>query len=372
MDAGSIPLLFLLILCFALSAFFAISEMALTAMNRIRIKNMADNGHSGAKRALAVANRFERALTTILIGNNIANIVSAALVTLLATRFWGSRALFWATLALTIFVFLFCEMLPKALAKRRSEDVAIMTMPALLFFMRVLAPIAWMFTRWSGFLKARFRSPIETSYTEEELAEIIETIEDEGVLEPEEQELVQSAFEFERKRAGDILIPIERVVSLPVTASVDEIKATLSRNKLSRFPVRDARNRRVIGLITANRFYKALIKGEYRGLRPLLLPIRSYNMNIPIRELMREMNVRRLHMALIKDENGRALGIVTMEDILEELVGEIYDEDDTPPEPGRDSPGEDGAPGMAPAPATEVASKAAASKADAACKEVGA
>ncbi|MDL2206068.1 hemolysin family protein [Eubacteriales bacterium OttesenSCG-928-N13] len=333
MDGDSIPLLLLLFLCFLLSAFFSASEMSLLAMNRVRMKNNADNGNARAKRVMFLSAHFEQTLTTILIGNNIANIVSAALVTLLVTRMWGQGAVAWATIVVTLIVFFFCELFPKSIAKQRSEDVAMWCGGLLVFFMRILKPVAYLFTAWSNLLKRVFKAPDDPSFTEEEIQGIIETIEDEGVLEPQEQELVQSAFEFSSIEAQDVLIPIDRVVALSITASAKQITDTLRDNHFSRFPVFDARRTHVIGMLQANRFYSVQLRGQYKNLRTLLLPLRSYPKTMHIDDLMQELNARRTHMALIHDDDGSTLGIVTMEDILEELVGEIYDEDDVmPPE----------------------------------------
>ncbi len=333
MDADSWPLLFLLLLCFVASAFFSAVEMAFMSMNRVRVKSSADAGNARAKRAMYIANNYEQTLNTILIGNNIANIGCAAIATLLVTRIWGARAVAYSTVIVTIAIFFFSEMMPKAIARRAGDRIALASSGMLLFLMRLLKPVAFLFNKWSERVKRRFPDEGGFSYTEEELAEIIETIEDEGVLEPQQQELVQSAFDFGGITAKDILIPMDRVVALDVADTPEQVEQVLEKYKYSRFPVYDARRAHVIGMLSANRFWAARINGQYKTLRALLLPMRSYSKDIFIDDLMQAMNKRRQHMALIREADGTVLGIVTMEDILEELVGEIYDEDDASPEP---------------------------------------
>lgn len=328
MDADSWPLWLLLFLCIIASAFFSASEMAHVAANKIRIRNSAENGDSRAKRALYVSQHFEQLITTILIGNNIANIGCASIATVLFTRLFGAAGVAYATVATTVVIFFLGEMIPKTVAKRNSEMIACYTAAPLIALMRVLKPIAYLFNRWSAWIKQKFPSPDEPSFTEDELHDIIETIEDEGVLEPEQQELVQSAFDFAALTARDILIPMDQVISLDAQASNEEILSAIKGHKYSRYPVFDKRHGRALGVLPVNSFLTARLQGDMRPIRPLLTPLGSYRADLHIDDLMQAMNQRRSHMALICDEKGAPLGIVTMEDILEELVGDIYDEDD--------------------------------------------
>ncbi len=333
MDPDSWPIALLLVTTIILSGLTSAIEMSFTALNRVRIKNSAEDGDRNARRALVILSRFEEALTTILIVNNILSIASATLMTVLVTRLWGGGAVAWGTIVLTVVFYIFAEMLPKTVARRRADQIALKTSGVLLFLIRALKPFAFLFTKWGEMISRRFPAPEDPSFTEDELHDIIESIEDEGLLEPEQQELLQSAFEFGAIFAADILIPLEKVVMIDAQSTQDQIAAKISAYKYSRFPVWDERRGRVIGILQVNRFLTARLTGTYTRLKALMIPIRSYRSDMHIDDLMTQMNQHRGHMALIADENGKALGIVTMEDILEELVGEIYDESDPAAEP---------------------------------------
>lgn len=324
-----------LFLTIVLSGLTSAIEMSYNAANRVRIKTSAEDGDKNAHRALQILSRFEEALTTILILYNILSIAAAALATVLVTRLWGSGAVAWSTIALTLIFYVFVDMLPKTVARRRADDFSLKASGALLALMRVMKPFTFLFTKWGEFISRHFPEPDDPSFTEDELHDIIETIEDEGLLEPGKQELVQSAFEFGAITAKDILIPLDKVVMIDSASTQDQIADKIAAYKYSRFPVWDARRGRVTGILQVNRFLTARLTGTYARLRQLLIPIRSYRQDMHIDDLMTQMNQHRGHMALIADETGKALGIVTMEDILEELVGEIYDESDPAAEPAR-------------------------------------
>ena len=333
MDPDSWPIAILLFFTIVLSGLTSAIEMSYNAVNRVRVKSSAEDGVKSARRALMILSRFEEALTTILILYNILSTAAAALATVLVTRLWGSDEVAWSALTLTVVFYIFVDMLPKTIARRRAEAFALKCSGPLLFMMRILKPFTFLFTKWGEFISRHFPSPDDPSFTEDELHEIIETIEDEALLEPDQQELLQSAFEFGAITAKDILIPLGKVVMIDSTASQDQIAGMIAAHKYSRFPVWDERRDRVVGILQVNRFLTARLTGTYKRLRELLIPIRTYRADMHIDDLMTVMNQHRNHMALIADETGKTLGIVTMEDILEELVGEIYDESDPAAEP---------------------------------------
>jgi CBS domain containing-hemolysin-like protein len=333
MDPDSWPIVLLLFLTIVLSGLTSAIEMSYNAVNRVRIKNSADDGDKSARRTLIILSRFEEALTTILILYNILSIAAASLATLLVTRLWGSGEVAWSTVVLALIFYVFVDMLPKTIARRRADIFSLKASSALLLLMRVLKPFTFLFTKWGELISRHFPSPDDPSFTEDELHDIIETIEDEGLLEPDQQELLQSAFEFGAIAASDILIPMDKVVMIDSQATQDQIVSKIDDYKFSRFPVWDARRDRVVGILQVNRFLTARLTGTYTRLRAILIPIRSYRSDMHIDDLMTLMNQHRSHMALIADETGKSLGIVTMEDILEELVGEIYDESDPAAEP---------------------------------------
>lgn len=333
MDPDGWPIALLLVVTIILSGVTSSIEMSFSALNRMRIKNKAEDGDKNARRSLAILARFEEALTTILIVNNLFNIASATLMTVLVTRLWGSGAVLWSTIVLTVVVYIFAEMLPKTVARRRADTLAPRMSGVFLLLIRVVKPVSFLFTKWGEMLLRRFPAPADPSFTEDELHDIIETIEGEGLLEPDQQELLQSAFEFGAITARDILIPLDRVVMIDASSTQDQIAQKISAFKYSRFPIWDARRGRVTGILQVNRFLTARLTGTYTRLRALMLPIRSYRGDMHLDDLMTLMNQHRSHMALIADETGKVLGLVTMEDILEELVGEIYDESDPAAEP---------------------------------------
>lgn len=333
MDPDSWPIALLLFTTIVLSGLTSAVEMGYNAVNRVRVKSSAEDGNKDARRALVILSRFEEALTTVLILYNILSIAAASLATVLVARIWGSGAVAWSALALTVIFFIFVDMLPKTIARRRADAFSLRASGALLFMMRVMKPFTFLFTKWGEFISRRFPAPGDPSYTEDELHDLIETIEDEGMLKPDQQELLQSAFEFGAICARDILIPLEKVVMIESASTQDQIAGKIAAHKYSRFPVWDERRGRVIGILQVNRFLTARLTGAYRRLRELLIPIRTYRADMHIDDLMTQMNQHRSHMALIADETGKVLGIVTMEDILEELVGEIYDESDPAAEP---------------------------------------
>ncbi|MGI6172616.1 MAG: hemolysin family protein [Christensenellales bacterium] len=330
MDAGDTPLwIAILFLFFIGGGYFAATEIAFAGMNKLRVKTMADDGDLRAKNAMKISDNFDNALTAILIGNNVMHVGSAAIATMLATRLWGVGSVAVTTLVLTVIMFLFCEMLPKSYARNRPEQFALKVARSLYAYMRVVRPLTNLFSAFAKTVAKLFPEDDVPSYTEDELEDIMETIEDEGVLDAEEQELVQSAYTFGKKTARDILIPMDRVATIDVKAGEEEVAEALRKHKYSRFPVLDSSSH-AVGVLHVNRFYRARLLGKYKGLAPLLLPMKSYPADMVIDDMMTEMNRRRQHMAVIKDGDGTLLGIVTMEDILEELVGDIYDEDDAP------------------------------------------
>ena len=220
MDPSSCILYVLFLLC---SGYCACSETAYTAVSKVRLRTMADKGNKRAKKALWVCDRFDKTLTTILIGNNVFHAACASLSALLIMRQFDQEYVVYGTLLTTLIVYLFAEMLPKSLAKARSEEIALAFAGSMVFFVKLLTPVSALFSGISGILSRFFSSGDEKTVTEEDLLNIIETIEDEGVLEPEQQALVNSAMEFREKKAADIMIPIEFVVRISSAMPLPEL-----------------------------------------------------------------------------------------------------------------------------------------------------
>lgn len=327
MDADSLLLFIFFLLC---SAYCASAETAYTAVSRVRLRTMADKGNRKAKKALWVCDRFDKTLTTVLIGNNIFHASCASLSTLLVMKQFSSEYVVYGTLLTTIIVYLFAEMLPKSIAKVRSEEIALLYSGSMALFVKILTPVSFLFSGISAIISRLFASEAkEGTVTEEDLLTIIETIEDEGVLEPEKQELINSAIEFASKVAEDIMIPIEEMVSVSSTTPIDELAAFLKTSPYSRVPVYEGSEDNIVGILPVTVFLSKYAMKAPVSIRKLLMKPYVFDRNTEITELLSRMRLNKLHMVFICDENRKKLGIITMEDILEELVGDIQDESDT-------------------------------------------
>jgi CBS domain containing-hemolysin-like protein len=325
-----------LILCFVfllLSAYFSSSETAYTAANKVRLRTLADKGNKRAKRAIWVCDRFDKTLTTILIGNNIVNNALASLSSLLfLSQFqstFGEATVLYCTIITTLIVYLFGEVLPKSLAKARPEGMALAYSGSMILLVRILTPVSALFSLISKLLEKILSSETQQTVTEEELVSIIETIEDEGVLEPEKQALVNSAMEFREKVAQDIMVPIDQVVTIPSNMPLQELAELAKSSAYSRLPVYERREGNIVGILPVNTFLSNYIAGKRTPLRKLLLKPYVFDQKTEISELLQRMRLNKLHMVFLIDENRRKVGIITMEDLLEELVGDIQDENDT-------------------------------------------
>lgn len=328
MDDGPYRSIFLLVLLILASAYFAATEIAFTSVSRLRVMSRADDGDKRAKKALYVLDHFDKALSTILIGNNIMHIGCATLATVIAARAWGDAAVTASTLVMTAILFLIGEMLPKAFAKDCCEGFSLAVAGSLIFLMKLLTPVSCLFTALTDLIGRRFKKPEETpTYTEDEIQDIIENVVEEGALDEETGELVQSAFEFAETTAKDILTPWEKTTRLRVNTTHDEMVEFMRTDRHSRVPVTDA-NDRPIGVLITRKFLIANQNGADTRLRTLMTPAHYIRSDMPIDELLPDMSNARAQMSIVVDGDGHTLGIVTVEDVLEELVGEIYDEDD--------------------------------------------
>ena len=326
MDPASCILYLFFLLC---SAYFACCETAYTGVSKIRLRAMADKGSRRAERALWVCERFDKTLTTILIGNNIFHAACASLSALLIinSRF-GEDYVAVGTLITTVIVYLFAEMLPKSLAKARSEEIALFFAGSMQLLVRVLTPVSFFFSGISGLLSRFFSNEDSSTVTEEDLVNIIETIEDEGVLSPEKQELVNSAMEFREKLAEDIMVPIDQVVSVPSSIPMQELARKVREMAYSRVPVYEGNRNNIVGILPVNAFLSRYVSGKPVVLRKMLLKPYVFDRKTEITNLLQRMRLNKIHMVFICDENRKKVGLLTMEDLLEELVGDIQDESD--------------------------------------------
>ena len=315
-----------------LSAFFSSTETAFSSVSKIRLKNLADNGNKKAKTALYVAERYSKALTTILVGNNIVNIANSALATVFFVNIFGeAQGTVISTVVITIVVLIFGEVLPKNIAIDNAEKICITFAPVLKFLMVLLTPLSIILMGINKLYKklARNSNHQEPSVTEDELKYIIESIEEEGVLERQESELVQSALEFDEKTAEEILTPRVDMVAIDIDDPVEEITELVLKERYSRIPVYRDNIDKIIGVLHTRDYLEALVNNnEKPNIEAMLQPAHFIYKTKKLSALLADFKYNKIHLAVVTDDYGGILGIVTMEDLLEQIVGEIWDEDE--------------------------------------------
>lgn len=327
-----IPIVILILLLGA--AYFAIAETALASVSRIRIKTRLDKGDERARRAMYILDNFDKAITTILIGTNITHLVVASLATLFATRLWGLSVTALCTVVTTIVVFFAGEMLPKSIGKKYSESISLAVSASLCFFMKLFTPISFVLSAIGRAAARLTKGDTEVTVTEDELYDIIENMKDEGELDAERGELVHSALMFADVTVESVLTSRVDVAAIDAEDSCEEILAFIKAQRHSRLPVYKGSIDNVIGVLQIRKYIKAYLReGTELALEPLLDEAYFVHRSTKIDELLPEMSHKKLNMAVVTDSYGGMLGIVTVEDILEELVGEIWDEDDVVVEP---------------------------------------
>ena len=314
--------------------FFAVTETAFASASRTKIKVAAERGEAGAKKALYVMDNFDMAISTLLICTNIVHIATASLVTVAVTRIWGLSAVSLSTIVTTIVVFFAGEMLPKSIAKKYSERFAKSCSGVLVFFMKLFAPLSKLLTKIGQAAARLTPGDGETSMTEDEIYDIIEDMTEEGSLDEEQGDLISSALQFGEVTVESVLTPRVDLAAVDIASSHEEILAYIKDQPHSRLPVYEGSIDNIIGILQIRRFIKAYLRqGNDLDIRPLLDEAFFIHQSMNIDELLPVMSKRKLNMAVVTDNYGGTLGIVTVEDILEELVGEIWDEEDVVEEP---------------------------------------
>ena len=334
MDDGSrLPWIIAIVFLF-FAAYFAVEETAFASVSRNKIKTAAERGDPRAKTALWVLDHFDRAISTLLIGTNITHLAAASLVTVAVTRRWGLNAVSVSTIITTIVIFFAGEMLPKSVAKKYSEKCALATAGSLRALMTLFAPLSALLT-WIGEAASKLtRGEPEISVTEDELYDLIEDMTEEGTLDEEQGDLISSALQFGDVTVESILTPRVDLAAIDIGDSHEEILRQIKSQNHSRLPVYEGSIDNIIGILQIRKFIKAYLRqGSALELRPLLDEPFFIHQSTNIDELLPLMSRRRMNMAVVTDNYGGTLGIVTVEDILEELVGEIWDEDDVIQEP---------------------------------------
>ncbi len=327
-DSNSIGIILFMIVLIAMSGYFSATETAFSSFNRIRLKNMAENGNKRAKLVLELAEQYDKLLSTILVGNNIVNIGVSSIATVLFIALLGDAlGPTVATAVITVVVLIFGEISPKSLAKENPEKFAMFSAPIMRVLMWILTPINFLFSQWKKLLSLLIRSDDTPSITEEELLTIVEEAEQDGGIDESESELIRSAIEFNDLLAVDIFTPRVDVEGVEVTDDKQTIADTFAKTGFSRLPVYDDTLDDIVGIIHLKDFY-AQVYASDAPLSTIIKPAVFITRSMKIYDLLRLLQREKAHMAVIADEYGGTVGIVTMEDILEELVGEIWDEHD--------------------------------------------
>ncbi|PKM66491.1 MAG: HlyC/CorC family transporter [Firmicutes bacterium HGW-Firmicutes-2] len=327
MDSQTGTQIIILGILLVLSGFFSATETAFSSINRIRMKHLANNGNKKALHTLELSEDFDKVLSTILIGNNIVNIASAAIATVLFTRHYGNAGVTISTAVTTILVLIFGEITPKSLAKESPESFAMFSTPILRILTFLLQPVNYLFSLWKKFLSKVFKFKDKQTITQEELITLVEEAENEGGLDSHEGELIRSAIEFNDLDVEEILTPRVKVVAVSEKASIDEIKNTFMTHGFSRLPVYNKTVDNIIGVIHEKDFYNILYY-EKENIQSITKSIVCVAPQTKISTLLRLLQHSKSHISVVVDEYGGTMGIVTLEDILEELVGEIWDEHD--------------------------------------------
>ena len=320
--------LIIILLCIIMSAYFSATETAFSSLNRIRIKNMADKGNKRAALVLKLSEDYDRLLSTILIGNNIVNIACASLSTLLFVRLLGEDAgASVSTAVTTVIVLVFGEVSPKSIAKESPEKFSLFSAPILNFMAVLLTPLNFLFKQWKKVLSRFFHSSASQGITEEELITIVEEARQDGGIDEQEGDLLRNALEFNELKAADILTPRIDVVGVNVCAGAEEIASVFTETGYSRLPVYQDSIDNIVGILYHKDFYNK-IYGTGKGIKDVIRPALFITRHKKISQLLQELQASNHHIAVVIDEFGGTVGIVTLEDILEELVGEIWDEHD--------------------------------------------
>ena len=311
-----------------LSASFSASETALTAANKIRLKNQAEEGDKNAEGALKVISKYDSALSALLISNNIVNILSSSLATALCLELFGSNGVGIATVATTVLIIIFGEVLPKSFANDNSEKLIKLVQKPLQVIILILTPVIKVLEFLKKVLSGRLKKDNTPSVTERELMSIIDEIEGEGVLQQDEAELVQSAIEFNDISAGEVLTPRVDICAFDRNRTKQEILNLFLENNFSRMPVFENSIDKIVGFVNQKDFFAAMLQNEEFPIESVMKPCLYVPPRKKIIDIMHTLQKNKMHMAVVTDEYGGTLGILTLEDILEQLVGDIWDEHD--------------------------------------------
>lgn len=325
---GDTITLIIIVLCVVMSAYFSATETAFSSLNRIRIKNLADKGNKRAMLVAKMSEQYDSMLSTILIGNNIVNIGCSSLATVLCLKWLGEdMGPSISTIVTTVVVLIFGEISPKSIAKESPEKFAMFSAPILKTLMVVLTPFNYLFGLWKKLLSKVIKSEEDRGITEEELLTIVEEATQEGGIDEDEGSLIRSAIEFKEMEAVDILTPRIDVEGVELHATKEQIAEVFTETGYSRLPVYEDSIDHIVGIIYHKDFHNYVYHTE-QEVESIIRPVRFITKTKKISDLLKELQKEKSHIAVVLDEFGGTVGIVTMEDILEEIVGEIWDEHD--------------------------------------------
>ena len=330
MDHLAITLV-IIVFCIIMSAYFSATETAFSTFNKIRMKGYAEKGNKRAEKVLSLSENYDSLLSTILIGNNIVNILGASLSTVLFTALLkdGDLGATVSTVVITVVVLIFGEISPKTIAKKTPEKFTMFSAPIIGALLVVFTPLNFLFKHWQNLISKMFKSDEDTGMTEEDLISIIEEAEEEGDIDEQESTLIKSAIEFNELEVGDIYTPRIDITAISKDVTNDEIATVFADSGYSRLPVYEDDLDNIIGILYYKDFYTK-IQGTEHPISEVInnKPVIYVTKTMKINELLKELQEKQLHLAVVTDEYGSTAGIVTLEDILEEIVGEIWDEHD--------------------------------------------
>ena len=328
MDSDGIYYILLVILV-AFSAFFSSSETAFSSINKIRIGAMASHGDKKAQKVLKIAEDYDRTLSAILIGNNVVNIASASVATVLFTKIFGQETgAIVSTLVMTLVVLTFGEIIPKSIAKSHADRLAFTVSGPLSVIISALKPLVSLFVKLTDYIKKLTKHSDRPTVTEEELKSIIESIEEEGILKEAESELICSALEFDDIMVQEILTPRVDIIAVDVNESIDNIIDKIEQEGYSRIPVYNKSIDKIVGFVRSRDVLINRLKSNEQSIKGIIQECLFIHKTMKISQLMDLFQSKNTHMAIVSDDYGGTMGLVTMEDVLEQLVGEIWDEYD--------------------------------------------
>lgn len=327
MGTGNTVSIVAIILLVMMSAYFSATETAFTSLNRIKIKNLSNEGNKRAQKVNGLSDRYDDLLSTILIGNNIVNIVITAIATVLFINLYGDVGPTVSTVVITVVILIFGEISPKSLAKDAPERFAMFSQPLISICMVIFKPLNIVFRAWKRFIAKVFKIDAGKGMTDEELKTIVEEAETEGSLEADESELIQNAIEFKELTADEVMTPRVDIKAIDLSMSIEEVGDLFRDTGFSRMPVYDEDMDSILGVLNQKDYHNYIV-GTDKTISDFVKPVAFVATSIKIADLLKKLQTMKTHIAIIVDEYGGTEGLVTLEDIIEELVGEIYDEHD--------------------------------------------